>query len=115
MTIIGGNRNVTVLSSAARTASTNSPDQLNEYGRGLIVTLDVTAVSATPSILLQIQAKDPASGAYEILIEAPAVTATGTHTSIVYPGVAAFTEDIVDTVGYPLPRVWRVRVARRRR
>lgn len=99
-----------ILASAARTATLNSADQINYNGRGVIITLDVTAVSATPSITLRIQHKDNESSAYENLLIGAAVTAIGVHTYIVYPAVAAAAEDIVETIGFPLGRQWRVRV-----
>lgn len=103
------NLDVTLLASSARTATTNSADQTNHNGRGVLVTLDVTSVTDTPSVVLAIEAKDPASGKYEPLLTATAVTATGTHSYIVYPGgdVTA-SECIVKSVGFPLPRTWRV-------
>lgn len=104
------NNDVQILASAARTATLNGADQVNHNAKGVIITLDVTAVTATPSITLRIQHKDNESSAYENLLIGAAVTAIGVHTYIVYPGVAAAAEDIVETIGFPLGRQWRVRV-----
>jgi len=105
-----GNDDLTLLASGARTATTTSLDITNCAGRGAIVTLDVTAIAATPSIVLSIQAKIGAL--YENLLTASAaVTATGTHSYVVYPGVGAASADVVQVAGFPLPRTWRVSVA----
>jgi len=109
-------RNVTLLASAARTATTTSADQTNKGEnlnvRGVLVTLDVTAITATPSITLSIQAKDPASGKYEALLTASAaVTATGTHSYLVYPGAGSASGDVTQVAGFVLPNTWRISVA----
>jgi len=105
----GNNLEVTVLASAERTATTDGPDMTNRGARGVMVTLDVTAITDTPSLVLKIQAKDPVSEKYETLLEAAAVTATGTHSFVVYPGVTA-TDDVVEASSLVLPQTWRVRV-----
>jgi len=104
-----GNVEATALASAARTATVNSSDQTNYNARGVIVTLDVTAVTDTPSLTLSIEAKMGSS--YEALLTASAaVTATGIHSYIVYPGVGSASGDVVQVAGFPLPRTWRVTV-----
>jgi len=109
MTVDTNNAEHIFFSSAARTATVSGSDVVNPRWRGLIVTLDVTAVTATPSITLTIEYKDPASGKYEALLVGAAVTTTGTHTYIVYPGgdVTA-AEDIVEVQGVPLPYRFRI-------
>lgn len=105
------NTEVTLLASAARTATEASADQTNVNARGVIITVDVTAVSATPSITMDIEHKDVASSAYEsLLLTSSAITATGTHTYIVYPGIGAASDDVVQVAGFPLGRTWRVNV-----
>jgi hypothetical protein len=100
-----------ILASAARTATTVSQDLDNRFARGVLVTLDVTAVDATPSITLSIEAKDEVSGKYETLLTATAaVTGVGTHSYLFYPGAGAAASDIVQVAGFPLPKTWRVRV-----
>lgn len=55
----------TLLASAARTASSNSPDLTVYNGAKLAVYLDVTAASGTsPTLDVTVKAKDPASGKY---------------------------------------------------
>ena len=103
------NTEATLLASAERTSTASSADQTNHNARGVLVTLNVTATSDTPSLTLKIEAK--MGDNYEKLLEASAaVTAVGTHTYIVYPGAGAAAEDVVESQGFPLPRTWRVTV-----
>lgn len=97
----------TALASAARTASTQSADIVNYNGRGVLVFVDVTAVTATPSITVAIEGKDPVSGKYFTLLTGAALTAVSTQLLVVYPGV---TETANADVATPLPRTWRVNV-----
>jgi len=102
---------VTPLISAARTATAVSADLTNTGARGVMLTLDVTAIAASPSIVLEIEYKDPASGLYECLFSAAAaVVATGTHTYVLYPGDIVAAEDVVEVGKLPLPATWRVQV-----
>lgn len=89
-----------VLASAART--TDQSVDITNYGcRGIIVTLDVTALSDSPSIVLRIRHKDPASGTYETLLESAAVTTQPVrHTYVVYPGIAAAASDVTAVAGF---------------
>lgn len=58
----------TLLISAARTASSNSPDLTVYNGAKLAVYLDVTAASGTsPTLDVTVKAKDPASGKYFVI------------------------------------------------
>ena len=111
----GTNRVFTVLSSAARTATTSSSDYTNLSEnlnvRGAYITLDVTAISGSPSIVLSIQAKDYTSGKYEsVLTASAAVVGTGTHTYLVYPGAGSAAADVTQSVSFPLPPMWRITV-----
>lgn len=83
------NRDRVIFESAARTATHNSSDIPNRQGRGLVVTIDVTAVSATPSVVFKIQAKDVASGKYRDVLESAAITAVGTTVLRVHPSLTA--------------------------
>ncbi len=106
-----GNTEAEILASAARTATVNSADFINYNAKGVIITLDVTATADTPSITLQIEHKDSSGSKYEILLlTTAAVTATGVHTYIVYPGIGAASDDVVQVAGFPLGRTWRVTV-----
>lgn len=105
-----GNTSGILLASAARTATISTDDQINYNAKGVRVTLDVTAIADSPSIVLALEIKDEASGRYEKVMECPAVTAEGTHTYILYPGVGTAVDDVVVTRSYPLERTWRVTV-----
>jgi len=109
--LLGGNAEVSLLGSAARTATVSAGDQTNLNARGVIITLDVSAISATPSITLAVEHKDSVAGKYEKLLDGAAVTAVGTHTYIVYPGAdTTAREDVVEVSGWPIGRTWRITV-----
>jgi len=105
-----GNFEVTLLSSAERTCSVSSGDQQNHYSRGVAIAFDVTAITGSPSLTLSLEWKTPL-GEYVTLMTAPAVTAVGHHTYILYPDIAAAAADVEVAVGFPLPYCWRVTVA----
>jgi hypothetical protein len=98
---------LSVLASAARTASVDSADMTNWNWRGGHIVIDVTAVAATPSIVVTVQGKDNVSGKYYTILASAAITGTGTTVLRVYPGVAAVANLAISDV---LPRTWRVSV-----
>ena len=95
----GNNFNAIALESAARIATNNSDDLTNSQHRGCHVIIDVTDITATPSVVPTIQGKDSLSGKYYTLLVGAAITATGTTILKVYPGLTAdanlVTNDIV--------------------
>lgn len=100
---------VTVLASDARTASSDSPEVLNENGRGVDVIIKVSAVpGGGVSATFTIQGKDPVSGDFYTLLASAAITATGTTVLRVFPG-ATVTANV--SANAALPRVFRVSVA----
>lgn len=101
------NHEVTVLASAARTGTVNSSDLTNYNGKGVVVTVDVTAIVSSPSITVDIKYKDTLSGKYVSLLTSAAIIATGTTKLVVYPGVTVAANV---AASHPLPRVWRVEV-----
>jgi len=100
-----GNVEVTVLASAARTSTISSADQTNHNGRGVRVYVNVTAVAATPSIVVTVEGKDPVSGVYTEILASAAITGTGMTVLAVYPGCAAVANAVANVA---LPRTWRV-------
>lgn len=114
------NTTATLLASAARTATTNSPDQVNHNARGVIVTLDVTVTpNNAETITVAIQLKDSASGKYLTISAFTALTAsvlgasptTETYAFTFYPGAVETAATAKHEVqGLPLPRTWRVAV-----
>jgi hypothetical protein len=100
-----------VLASAARTATLQSSDQDNEYGRCHILFLNVSAVTATPSITLYLQIKDSISSNYATVWTASAaVTATGQYTYLFGLGGSGSVGSFTEAVNLRLPRVWRLGV-----
>lgn len=78
------------LASLARTATTQSSVINVPRGyRGVRVYIDVTAVSATPSVVFSIQKKDNVSSDWGDLLASAAVTAATTGPTFleVYPGI----------------------------
>ena len=67
------NRDITLLASAARTASINSSDITNVNHRGVTVVIEATAATLTPSVVFTIQGKDAVSGVYYTLLASAAV------------------------------------------
>lgn len=108
-------RQVTVLASARRTATTTSDDILN-IGENLNVSgayifLDVTAVQTTPLITLAVQAVDPVGGDYiSVFTAATGLSAAGNATYLLIPGVGSADDDVTEVQGFPIPASWRVRV-----
>lgn len=100
-----GNFDATVLASAARTATVASADQTNYNGRGLHLVIDVTAITATPSVTFTIQGKDELSGEYYTILASAAITGTGTTVLRVFPGATAAGNTVANDI---LPRIWRV-------
>lgn len=98
---------VEIYPSAARTATPATVDQRNYGHRGIVVTLDITAVTSDPSLTLTIEGKDRLSGKYYTILSGSAETGTTTKTYTVYPGVTASANVAVSNV---LPETWRVKV-----
>jgi len=104
------NQDMTLLASAARTATTNSAPQTNQNARGVLVYLNVTAASGTGGLRLAVQAQDPVSGNYiNINLLPTAVTATGLTAYLIYPG-SSQAGNLTQATAALLPRSWRVQV-----
>lgn len=98
----------TVLASAARTALVDSADLVNYNARGVVVVIDATALSATPSVTFTIQGKSSLGSDYYTILASAAIVGTGQTILRVYPGITAAANLSVSDV---LPRIWRVSVA----
>lgn len=101
----------TLLSSAARTSSTNSTDQVNNISKSICLFLNVTAQPGGGETLsLKIQGKDPVSGSYIDIADAGVLftAATGLKMLVVTPGVLA-ADFVAGAVGKSalVPRTWR--------
>lgn len=75
------------LPSASRTTTQTSPDFVNQGCRNIAVILDVTVVTASPSVTVTINGKDPSSGKYYLLLSGAAVVTAVTNVYKVGPGL----------------------------
>lgn len=94
----------TQFSSAARTASAQSADEVNYNWRGVVVCLDVTVIGAG-SITLTIAGKSVRAAKYRNILTSAAVTTVSTNYYTVYPGVTAAANIAASA---PLERIWRI-------
>ena len=106
-----GNTEVTLLASAIRSTTTNSPDQTNYNARGVVLYVNVTAYTLG-SLTPRIQLKDPVSGTYgDAWIADTAIGATGLYIYQVYPGVGGDVEGVMrEFNSMVLPRTWRATI-----
>lgn len=112
---VEGTTELTLLSSAARTANTASSDQTNHSSRGVLIMLNITVASGTGGLSMNIQGKDSISGAYFRINPAPAaITATGLYVYEVYPGSStagsAGASLVNQRTAAVMPRTWRINV-----
>lgn len=82
------NTEAVLLASLARSTTQTSDDLNNPSCSGIRVILKVTS-AGTGSITLTINGRDPASGAYHLLLSGAAVTTNSTNTYTVFPGATA--------------------------
>ena len=99
------NRELTVFASVARTATENSADLDNPYGRGAVLVIDVTAATATPSVVFTVKGKSALGSDYYTILASAAITATGQTVLRIYPGLTAAANVTASDV---LPATWRV-------
>jgi len=103
------NEELVLLASAARTAQTDSADQINYNGSGLIVIVDVTVDPAAAAITPKLQIKDSISSNYfTVWSAAAAINAVGTYAYLFAPGGAA--GSYTEAVNLRVARTWRVRI-----
>lgn len=100
-----GNTDITVLASAARTTTTASSDLTNYNGRGIHLVIEVTAASATPSVVCTIQGKDALGGAYYTILASAAITGISSNVYRVFPAATAAANSVANDI---MPRTWRV-------
>lgn len=100
-----GNTNITVLASAARTTTTASSDLTNYNNTQAHIVIDVTAASATPSVVCTVQGKDAQSSQYYTILASAAITGVSTTVLRVGPALTAAANTIANDF---LPRTWRV-------
>ncbi|MHB1310545.1 MAG: hypothetical protein ACYC3L_00915 [Gemmatimonadaceae bacterium] len=105
--IVPGNSSLGALVTLTAAATGgNSTDQVNTTWRGLTVGINVSAITGTsPTLVVTIQGKDPASGTYYTLLASASITAAGYTTLTVYPGLPATANVSANAL---LPQNWRV-------
>jgi len=99
---------VTVLASAARTASVDSAVFSGDGYRGIQLIIDATASAATPSVVFTLQGYSPAGNDYYTILASAAITGTGTTVLRVFPGSTVTANLAANDI---LPPLWRVSVA----
>lgn len=104
------NVELTVLASAARTATTASADLVNYNARGVWCFLDITAVPGGDTVQLTLDFKDAASGLWQNIITDTAQSATSQRKFMVYPGIIDTGSKMSVISVLALPRIWRVRM-----
>jgi hypothetical protein len=101
---------VLVLPSAARTAAPNVQQfvfgsNIADGPRGLVLVIDVTALTATGTLTVKVEGVDPISAKAYTLLQSVSITATGTTVLRIYPGLTAAANTVASDV---LPAVWQV-------
>ena len=99
------------LVSAARTATTDSPDITIGNHRGIIIYLNITAASGTGGLQVVYRGKDSISGNYVNFANLPtAITATGTTAYVFYPGASSAAGNIKAATADPISHVGNIHV-----
>jgi hypothetical protein len=104
----------TLLPSAARAvAQAYASDAVaNHQAEGVLLSLVVTAVTATPALTLKTQYSPDGGTTWIDHFVAAAAVATAVNSSyLIYPGIVAAADGaMTESVNLPLPRYWRVAV-----
>lgn len=86
----GAGSSFTIYASAARTATPDTSEiELPVGAQALFVVIDVTAVTATPSVVFTVSGVDRVSGKLFTLLASAAITGTGTTVLRVSPHLTA--------------------------
>ncbi len=100
-----------LLTSAARTAATNSADQNEPNAKGVMLFLDVTVSGgASDTLSLKLQAKDPVGGSYADIADFGVMitgVATGLKLALLYPAADDTDFAGVKALKGNLPYTWR--------
>jgi hypothetical protein len=98
------NTNGTAFVSAVRTATVSSADIYNNFGKGIHIILDVTAV-AISDIKMKIEGKDSVSGKYYTILESASVTTAVTNVYKVHPSLTASINLVANDF---VPKIFRI-------
>lgn len=90
----------------AASVGVNSADYRDPQAKGLIVGINITAITGTtPTLTVTIKGKDPHSGTYYTVLASAALNATGYTELIVCPGTTVAANLAVSR---PIPTDWRI-------
>lgn len=79
--------------------SVSSGAHSNSHSRGVIVTIDVTAITGTgPSLTVTLSQIDPSSGKKIVILASAAISTVSTTQLKVYPGLTAAANAVVNGV-----------------
>lgn len=92
---------------AAGAGTTDSADQYNPYGAGVVLGINISAKTGTIDVVVKVQGKDVASGQYYTIAQTASLTSAAFSTLTVYPGIAASSNVAISAV---LPTTWRAEV-----
>ena len=95
----------TVYSSVARIATPTPADVDMSRAHGMVVIVDVTAASDTPSVVFNVDGFDPVSQKTWTLLDSAAITGTGTTVLKVGPGLTASANAVADDL---IPAIVRI-------
>lgn len=95
----------TVYASAARTATPTAVDLDMDRARGLVLVIDVTAISLTPSVVVNVDGFDPLSGQQWTLLDSAAITAVSTTVLKIGPALTAAANAVANDI---IPAIVRV-------
>lgn len=103
----GGNQdNVTLIASAALSATTVSNIQTNVNARGIVVFIAPGSFgSGASTITVKVQGYDPVSATFYDILTSASLSANTFATLTVYPGIGVTSNVSASTV---LPRSWRI-------
>jgi hypothetical protein len=99
------NINDEVYPAAARTATPTAVEMVNYYSGAVLIYVDVTAVTATPSVVPTLRFKDEVSGDWITIDTYAALTGISTATYYVGPE-APVGPTFTDSTVIRMPRVW---------
>ena len=79
-----------IITHTAAATGVNGLDINNGYGRGILIFVDITALTGTaPTLTVTLQGKDPVSGKYYTILASTALAAVATTVLRVFPGLTA--------------------------
>lgn len=85
----------TLLASAARTATNSTAyKRAPKHVKGVRIYVEVTAASATPSVVFSIKVKNEIDDTYHLVLDSAAVTGISSNCYEVYPGNALVTNAV---------------------